>query len=61
MNIFEDCDGLEKLIIGPNIQQYVPIEDPEDDEYPHLIAPKHMRETYQQLGMEVYIDEESEA
>lgn len=61
MNIFEDCDGLEKLIIGPNIQQYVPIEDPEDDEYPHLIVPEHMRDTYQQMGMKVYINDEPEA
>lgn len=58
MNIFEDCDGLEKLIIGPNIQQYVPMEDPEDDEFPHLIAPQHMQEAYQQLGMEIYMNHE---
>ena len=61
MNIFEDCDGLERLIIGPNIQQFVPMEDSEDDEYPHLIAAEHMRDTYQQMGMTVYIDDEPES
>ena len=61
MNIFEGCDGLERLIIGPNIQQYVPMEDPEDDEYPLLIVPEHMRDTYQQMGMKVYIDDEPES
>ena len=61
MNIFEGCDGLERLIIGPNIQQFVPMEDSEDDEYPHLIAAEHMRDTYQQMGMKVYIDDEPES
>lgn len=59
MNVFAGCDGLVDLILGPNIQQYVPQEDQdEDDEFPHLIAPQHMRETYQLLGMEIYVSDE---
>ena len=61
MNIFEDCDGLESVILGSKIQHFVPMKNKDqDDEYPHLIAPDHMREAYQQLGMEVYIDEDNE-